>query len=106
MISGSQVQLGEDRCSVELMDDVVHGGCDVAFALYGGVGFSHVGADPHFIWVFWFGRRHNWGEPWNGACDFLYDFVIFEFHQFVFDFFSKWHPSVWLTGRLHVFVDV
>ena len=28
MLSGSQVQLGEDRCSVELMDDVVHGGCD------------------------------------------------------------------------------
>ena len=63
MIPGSQVQLGGDCSFVGLVDDVVYGGCDVVFALYGGVGFSHVDADPHFIWVFRFWEASQLGRP-------------------------------------------
>lgn len=70
------------------MDDIIHGGSDVAFTLNGGVGLSHVDTDSNLVRILWLGWCHDGGDPWRRACDCLDDVVILQLFQLLFNLLS------------------
>lgn len=108
MLTGSQIDLGEDCSSIQLVDYIIHGGSDVAFTLNGSVGLSHVDTDSNLVQILWLGWRHDGGDPWRMAFDCLDDVIILKPFELFLDLLSdvKGHLPMWLTDWVNVSVEV